>query len=117
PASRRGLHPGFARGNDRAAYEQGRAHRLMKRATKPRAIVFDLDGTLLDSMGNVLHAIAHAIEPFERLSHDKIREKLGGPPERFMATLLSDPKHVPAALARLEQLARTTWRDARPFEG
>ena len=30
----------------------------------PRAVVFDLDGTLLDSLPLVLAAITHALEPF-----------------------------------------------------
>jgi phosphoglycolate phosphatase len=89
----------------------------MKRARPPRAVVFDLDGTLIDSMSNVLHAIAHAIEPFNPLPHDKIREKLGGPPERFLAALLSDPNHVQPALTRLAALAKTTWRQVRPYDG
>ena len=32
--------------------------------TRRRGIVFDLDGTLLDSLPLVLAAIRHAIEPF-----------------------------------------------------
>jgi HAD superfamily hydrolase (TIGR01509 family) len=89
----------------------------MKRATPPRAIVFDLDGTLIDSMPNVLQAIAHAIEPFHPLPPDQIMAKLGGPPERFMAALLPDPQHVPPALARLAELAKTKWREVQPFHG
>lgn len=36
----------------------------MKRATPTRAVVFDLDGTLLDSLSVVLKALRHALEPF-----------------------------------------------------
>lgn len=89
----------------------------MKRATQPRAVVFDLDGTLLDSMPRVLESIAHAIEPFNRLKPEEIAAKLGGPPERFMTKLVHDPAHVAPALARLTALAKTSWREVVPFEG
>jgi HAD superfamily hydrolase (TIGR01509 family) len=88
----------------------------MKRAKPPRAIVFDLDGTLIDSLSLVLRAIAHALEPFGRRPADEIFAKLGGPPERFLVTLLDDAQHVPVALQRMESFHRENGHLIRPFE-
>jgi HAD superfamily hydrolase (TIGR01509 family) len=82
-----------------------------------RAIVFDLDGTLLDSMSHVLREIAAAIAPYNPLPPEEIFAKLGGPPERFMAALLPNPAHVPLALARLNSRGNENWRRVTPFEG
>lgn len=82
-----------------------------------RAVVFDLDGTLLDSMSRVLHEIAEAIAPFHPLTPAEIFAKLGGPPSRFMAALLPDPNHVPLALARLNSLGNENWRRVTPYDG
>jgi phosphoglycolate phosphatase/pyrophosphatase PpaX len=88
----------------------------MKRATKPRAIVFDLDGTLIDSLALVLRSIAHALEPYgPKKTTEEIFAKLGGPPERFLATLLDDARHVPAALQRMDAYHRANWHTIRPF--
>ncbi len=88
----------------------------MKRATPPRAIVFDLDGTLIDSLALVLRSIAHALEPYgPQKTAEEIFAKLGGPPERFLATLLDDARHVPAALARMDAYHRANWKTIQPF--
>jgi HAD superfamily hydrolase (TIGR01509 family) len=87
----------------------------MRRVPPRRAIVFDLDGTLIDSMTLVFAAIAHAIEPYRVLSRDEIFAKLGGPPERFMSALLEDERHVPAALLRLERYDRDNQHLIQPF--
>jgi HAD superfamily hydrolase (TIGR01509 family) len=84
-------------------------------AGKPRAIVFDLDGTLIDSLALVLRAIAHAIEPYGALSHQEIFAKLGGPPERFLRVLLADARHVPEAMRRMDEYHRRNWRTIQPF--
>lgn len=84
----------------------------------PRAVVFDLDGTLLDSLPLVLAAIQHAVEPFggSRPTRD-IFATLGGPPEKFMANLVSDLSHVPAALARMERFHAENTQLIQPFTG
>jgi len=88
----------------------------MSRAA-PRALVFDLDGTLIDSLTLVLSAITHALEPYGARPPAEIFAKLGGPPERFLPTLLPDIRHVPAALARMEAFHREHWRHIQPFAG
>lgn len=73
---------------------------------RPRAVVFDLDGTLVDSMPLVLAAVAHALAPFGVRSPDEILSNLGGPPARFLGRLLTDATHVPTALERMESYHR-----------
>jgi HAD superfamily hydrolase (TIGR01509 family) len=78
----------------------------MMRPSPLRAVVFDLDGTLVNSLPLVLAAIAHALEPFGGKPTMDIFAKLGGPPDRFLPLLLEDPKNVPAALARMDEYHR-----------
>src|SRR4051812_34433256 len=91
--------------------------RLKKRAGKTRAIVFDLDGTLVDSLPLVLRAFAHAIEPFGPRPTMEIFARLGGPPERIFPGLLGGERHVPAAMERLEAFNRDNHHLIRPFDG
>jgi phosphoglycolate phosphatase-like HAD superfamily hydrolase len=69
-----------------------------------RGVVFDLDGTLLDSMPQVLRMFGHAVSPFiDPLSDDQWRSRLGGPPRRILETVLENPLHVGEAMARLTE--------------
>jgi HAD superfamily hydrolase (TIGR01509 family) len=89
----------------------------MTRPVPLRAVVFDLDGTLLNSLPLVLAAIAHGIEPFGPRPTMEIFAKLGGPPERFLCTLVDDRKNVPAALARMEAYHRANAHMIQPYDG
>jgi pyrophosphatase PpaX len=89
----------------------------MTRATRPRAVVFDLDGTLVDSLPLVLQSIAHAIEPYGARPTMEIFARLGGPPERFLPALLDDRQNVPAALDRMDAFHRANRHLIRPFDG
>ena len=82
-----------------------------------RAAVFDLDGTLVDSLPLVLQSIAHGIEPFAPQPTMDIFAHLGGPPERFLAGLVSDPRHVPEAARRMEAYHRENFHLIEPFAG
>lgn len=83
-----------------------------------RAVVFDLDGTLVDSMPLVLRAYAHALAPFRPdLSDEAVLALLGGPPDRFFAELLGDPAHAAQALRRLEEFGAANWGLIEPFAG
>jgi HAD superfamily hydrolase (TIGR01509 family) len=88
----------------------------MSRAV-PRAVVFDLDGTLLDSLPLVLAAITHAVEPFGTRPTMEIFATLGAPPERFLGPLLHDLKHLPVALGRLGAFHRENAHLIRPYDG
>ena len=82
------------------------------------AVVFDLDGTLVDSLPLVLRAISHAIEPFgEHRPTMDIFARLGGPPARFMPDLLDDPKNTPEALSRMARFHHENQHMIRPFNG
>lgn len=89
----------------------------MSRPMRPRAVVFDLDGTLLDSLPLVLRAITHALEPFGGRPTMDIFAQLGGPPERFLGALLDDLKNLPVALQRLESFHQENAHLIRPYEG
>jgi beta-phosphoglucomutase-like phosphatase (HAD superfamily) len=80
-----------------------------------RAVVFDLDGTLMDSLTLVLAAITHAIEPFGGRPTMDIFARLGGPPERFMGALVKQPEDVPTAVARMEDYHRANGHLIRPY--
>jgi phosphoglycolate phosphatase-like HAD superfamily hydrolase len=83
----------------------------------PRAVVFDLDGTLFDSLPLVLAAIAHAIEPFGARPTMEIFARLGGPPNQFMPALVGDPRNVPDALQRMERFHLENFHLIQPFPG
>jgi HAD superfamily hydrolase (TIGR01549 family) len=89
----------------------------MRRGHRTRAVVFDLDGTLIDSLPVVLRAIAHALEPFGPRPTMEIFAKLGGPPERFLATLLDDVRDVPTAMQRMHAFHQEHGTDIEPFAG
>lgn len=88
----------------------------MKRPRR-RSIVFDLDGTLLDSLPLVLAAIRHAIEPFGGTTTMEIFAHLGGPPQRFMSDLLDDPADLPEALSRMRRYHDENLHLVQPYAG
>jgi HAD superfamily hydrolase (TIGR01509 family) len=89
----------------------------MTRAVPLRLAVFDLDGTLVDSLPLVLAAIAHAVEPYGGKPTMEIFAKLGGPPERFLGDLVGDLRHVPVAMERLECYHRENAHLIQPYAG
>ena len=89
----------------------------MNAARSIGVVVFDFDGTLVDSLSFVLAAIQHAVEPFGGRPTMDIFANLGGPPERFLADLVPDQKHVPVAVQRLEAFHRENARMIAPYAG
>ncbi len=84
----------------------------------PRAVVFDLDGTLIDSMPLVLRAFAFALAPFRpELTETEIFALLGGPPLRTFLELIGDEAEAGEALRRLEEFGFANSHLVRPFDG
>lgn len=83
-----------------------------------RSVIFDLDGTLIDSMPLVLKAFAHALEPFRpELSIDDIFARLGGPPLRTFIELTGSEENALEAMRRLEAFGFENGALVKPFEG
>ena len=83
-----------------------------------RAVIFDLDGTLVDSMPLVLRAFAHALQPFRpELGLDDIFQRLGGPPARTLLELTGDETNAMEALRRLESFGFDNGALVQPFLG
>jgi HAD superfamily hydrolase (TIGR01549 family) len=87
------------------------------RDTPLRAVVFDFDGTPVDSLPLVLRAITHAIEPFGSRRTMDIFSRLGSPPERFLRDLVDDVRDVPAAMERMDDYHTRNQHPIRPFDG
>jgi len=90
----------------------------MSAARRPRGVVFDLDGTLVDSMPIVVAGLTAAVAPYRRRpSPAAVLAALGGPSDACVRRLLGSRRHLPAALAAyLGYLDRHEGR-IRPFRG
>jgi HAD superfamily hydrolase (TIGR01509 family) len=83
-----------------------------------RGIVFDLDGTLVDTMPLVVRAVAYALEPFMAPpSPEEIYRRVAGPAERCLGALLGGEHHVPEASRRLYEYAGWHRSDVDLFPG
>jgi pyrophosphatase PpaX len=89
----------------------------MRRGRQTKSVVFDLDGTLVDSLPLVLRAFSHALAPFAPEPTMQIFAHLGGPPERIFPTLLGGDRHLPEAMTRLEAFNRDNHHLIEPFVG
>lgn len=89
----------------------------MRGPAATRAIVFDLDGTLLDSLPFVLATIKYAIEPFGVSPTMDIFAHLGGPPDRFLPDILGGQENVAVALRRMEIFHTENQHLIVPFGG
>jgi pyrophosphatase PpaX len=89
-------------------------------AVRKRAAVFDLDGTLVDSMPLVVAMFSHAVEPFRpRPTSAEIMALLGGPPETCIRRLLGPAaaSSLSAACLRMLDYERDHFQDVVLFEG
>jgi phosphoglycolate phosphatase len=87
-------------------------------ATDPHGILFDLDGTLVDSLPDIidsfLHGFAHLGLPVP--PHAEVRALIGQPLEVMYARFA--PDHVPAlCVAYREHYPRNFLNRSRPFPG
>ena len=89
----------------------------MRRAAPTGSVIFDLDGTLIDSLPLVLRAFSHALEPFAPQPTMQIFAHLGGPPERIFPGLLGGDRHLREAIERLQTFNRDNHHLIEPFVG
>jgi len=87
-------------------------------SSKRLGLVFDLDGTLVNSMPMVLASFSYAIEVFQTAPQPlEIFEKLAGPADICLRNLLEDERNLPDAMNRLLEYNRTHHHQIVPFEG
>lgn len=90
----------------------------MSRAPRHRGVVFDFDGTLVDSMSFVLDGLATAVAAYRpRPSRQEVMAALGGPSEACVRRLLGSRKHQAAALAAYLGYLERHEAGIRPFRG
>jgi pyrophosphatase PpaX len=89
----------------------------MRRGRQTKSVIFDLDGTLVDSLPLVLRAFSHALEPFAPQPTMQIFAGLGGPPHRIFPALLGGDRHLQEAMTRLEAFNRDNHHLIEPFPG
>ena len=81
-------------------------------------VVFDLDGTLVDTMPFVLEGLATAVTPYRsRPSAEEVMSCLGGPSDVCVRRLLGGPRHLPAALSVYLGFLREHDHAVQPFRG
>lgn len=86
---------------------------------RPRAAVFDFDGTLMDSLPLVIEAYNHALAPFGQPPVDRsLFVTMGAPPERWFSDRLGGREaDVTLALSRLNSFFRSHGELSQPYAG
>jgi HAD superfamily hydrolase (TIGR01509 family) len=87
---------------------------------RKRAAVFDLDGTLVDSMPLVVEMFIHAVVPFrDRPSTEEVFATLGGPLDTCVRNLLGPERasFFPEAKERMLRYEREHVLTMKPFPG
>lgn len=85
---------------------------------KKLGVVFDLDGTLVNSIPMVLASFTYAIKVFQTPpSAMEIFHQLGGPPDICLRNLLDDESNIPEAMSRLLDYNSRNHHQIVPFEG
>ena len=85
---------------------------------KKLGVVFDLDGTLINSMPTVVAGFRYAVEAFGvNPGPEEIMARLGGPPDVCLRNLLGEDRFVPEAMDRLIDHHRRNKDRVEAFEG
>jgi HAD superfamily hydrolase (TIGR01509 family) len=103
-----------------AVADLGASMECQGKGIRKRAAIFDLDGTLVDSMPLVFAMFSYAVEPFRpRPTSAEVMDSLGGPPETCIRRLLgaSAAPSLPEANARMLAYEQEHFEDVVPFEG
>jgi pyrophosphatase PpaX len=86
-----------------------------------RAALFDLDGTLVDSMPFVVASFIHAVTPYRaRPTEEEVLSRLGGPLETCLRNILGDASPDVFAGARARLMERQSGAEGGafpPFDG
>jgi HAD superfamily hydrolase (TIGR01509 family) len=91
---------------------------MSRRPPNYRGVVFDLDGTLLDSMHLVLEGMAMVVEPFRpRPDRTEVMGSLGGPSAACLLRLLGGRAHLAVALAAYTRFFAEHDESTRLFRG
>jgi pyrophosphatase PpaX len=91
---------------------------MSSRPSNYRGVVFDFDGTLLDSMPLVLEGMAMIVEQFRpRPDRAEVLESLGGPSAACLLRLLGGREHLAAALRAYTRFFTEHDESTRLFRG
>jgi HAD superfamily hydrolase (TIGR01549 family) len=82
------------------------------------AVIFDLDGTVADTLGPTFRAFQDAVEPAlgKRPSREEILERFG-PADHEIVSRWVGPEQAQDAVRRLYDAYETAFQDAQPFDG
>lgn len=96
-------------------------HECLAEAARGTALIFDLDGTLIDSRAAILQCWNDALQTTGLCSQIAIDERLIGPPARHAAHWIAGEGQAQAAEQLLEQFIQAYdgggWQLCKPFAG
>jgi phosphoglycolate phosphatase len=96
-------------------------HECFREAARGTALIFDLDGTLIDSREAILKCWTGAIQATGICSQVELDESLIGPPAHHVAQLITGEGQTQAAEQLFEQFIHTYdgggWQLCKPFAG
>src|SRR5208283_273045 len=96
----------------------GETDAMKRGAPQIGGVVFDLDGTLVDTMPFVIEGLTAAVAPYRsRPTPEEVMSRLGGPSDACVRRLLGGTRHLSAALSAYLGFLRQHEQVAPPFRG